>query len=128
MSSSTSVMDLVCPSNPALYRNHLIKVLRLTVNPDFSTDGVIDLTNHIDRGEYIATGAVGQVHKGKWKGVDDSLINDSYALPLVAVKVISLPVLRDGKEKTKRLKVSRRMPRFRLIVLKYVVCRSSKEK
>src|ERR1700761_6182318 len=112
MPSSTSVLDIVCPSNPALYRNHLIKVLQLTLNPDFSSGGVVDLTNHIDRGEYVAAGGFGQVHKGKWKGVDDSLMNDSHVMPLVAVKVISLPVLRDGREKTKRLKVSHGMHRF----------------
>ena len=94
------------------------------MNPDFSSDGVIDLTAHIDRGEYVAAGGFGQVHRGKWKGVDDSLINDSHMLPLVAVKVISLPVLRDESEKTKRLKVSRKLHRFRLIVLKYVACRN----
>src|ERR1700761_2243066 len=106
MPPSTSVLDIVCPSNPAHYRSHLIKVLRLTSNPDFASDGVIDLTAHIDRGEYVAAGGFGQVYKGKWKGVDESILNDSHALPVVAVKVIGLPVLRDGKEKTKRVKVS----------------------
>ena len=124
----TSALDILCPANPALYRNHLIKVLQLPLNPDFSNDGVVDLTAHIDRGEYVAAGAFGQVHIGKWKGVDDSLINDTHVLPLVAVKVISLPVLRDERDKTKRLKVSREIRRFLLIVLKCVLCRNSREK
>src|ERR1700761_428207 len=120
MAAFTSVLDRVCPSNPALYRNHLIKVLQLT---SISSDSVIDLTDHIDLGQYIAAGGFGLVHRGKWKGVNDSLVNDSHALPLVAVKVIRLPVLDDEKEKAKRLKVSRKMHQFRAISLKYAMFR-----
>src|ERR1700761_1483091 len=123
MAAFTSVLDRVCPSNPALYRNHLIKVLQLTSIPDFSTDSIIDLTDHIDLGQYIAAGGFGLVHRGKWKGVNHSLVNDSHALPLVAVKVIRLPVLDDEKEKAKRLKVSRKVHQFRAISLKYAMFR-----
>ena len=84
-------------SNHDRYRAHLFRVLGIP-----STD-VIDLTDYIDCGRFISAGGSGQIFKGKWKGVSASRIQ---ALPNVAVKVISVPSLKNEYQKTKRYKVS----------------------
>jgi len=67
---------------------------------------VVDLTGYIECGTFVASGGYGQIFKGKWKDVGGVALADSHVLPNVAVKVVSVPPLRDEREKEKRLKVS----------------------
>jgi hypothetical protein len=99
---SASSTDFAYPSDPALYRGHLCNVLTI---PSTSSD-VVDLTGYIECGTFIASGGYGQVFQGKWKDVGGVALANSDVLPSVAVKVVSVPPLRDEKEKEKRLKVS----------------------
>ena len=90
------------PSDPALYRGHLCDILTI---PSTSSD-VVDLTGYIECGAFVASGGYGQIFKGKWKDVGGAALANSHVLPNVAVKVMSVPPLRDEREKEKRLKVS----------------------
>jgi len=89
-------------ADPALYRGYLCNVLAI---PPTSSD-VVDLTGYIGWGTFIASGGYGQVFQGKWKDIGGVALANSDVLPSVAVKVVSVPPLRDEREKGKRLKVS----------------------
>ena len=90
----------ICPINPTLHRGHLIRALNLSPN-----DAVIDLTNYIDCGDFVAAGMSGRVYKGRWKGVEKSIAQDHQILPPVAVKVVQVPALQDRDEQDRRHKV-----------------------
>ena len=102
MPKSGPASDSAYPSDPALYRDHLCNILTI---PPTDSD-VVDLTGYIEFGTFIASGGYGQVFKGKWKEVGNAALANSHVLPNVVVKVVSVPPLRDEREKEKRLKVS----------------------
>ena len=52
----------------------------------------------IDHAEFISSGLFGQVYKGQWKGMNESIANDWQVLPLVAVKIIPLSGFRNIHE------------------------------
>ncbi|KAM6494678.1 hypothetical protein JOM56_009301 [Amanita muscaria] len=63
------------------------------------TADVVDLSGQIVCSEFIAAGGSGHIYKGRWTaGLT------TFGLPTIAVKVISLPPLRDETKKRKRYK------------------------
>ncbi|KIL54038.1 hypothetical protein M378DRAFT_174454, partial [Amanita muscaria Koide BX008] len=84
------------PSDPNLYKAYLCRVFSIK-----SAD-VIDFTGLVDRTRFIAAGGSGEVWEASWKGLDNR------ALPMVAVKLVRLPPLRDEVHKDKRFKTIKR--------------------
>jgi hypothetical protein len=76
----------------------VIKILQLHDSPP------LNLTYYIERGDFVAAGAFGEVHRGRWKNVESSLLDEPSALPEVAVKVVTL-ARKQGVLRSSRLKV-----------------------
>ncbi|KIL59770.1 hypothetical protein M378DRAFT_971931 [Amanita muscaria Koide BX008] len=99
--SPLTLRDL--PSDPNLYKAYICRVFGI------KSANVIDITGHIDRTRFIAAGGSGEVWEASWKGLDKNrIIGTPKALPMVVVKLVRLPPLRDEVRKGKRYKVSLR--------------------
>ena len=95
---------------------HITSITRTSTHPLSSDDPtanlrrvasteVIDLTESIERGPFIASGGSGDVYKCKLK-YNFTVMPILGASPDVAVKVIKVPRLANEKKKKKRFRVS----------------------